>query len=154
MHARKEVWNQLGLCFKPHCRDMERFRLWLIILLLAQSNAQWSWAGGIKICPCQIFAVNICWIIGLLSCSCCYKHLRKQRLFKRKCQKKEPAPLNCNSDKYVCPSPQLLQQSVELLINLRPVLAHWEHGRIHARGQRKIRAHIPAKMPTEGCAAL
>lgn len=57
-------------------------------LLLAQSNVQWSWAGGIKICPCQILALTVCWIIGLLSYSCCYKLLRKQKLFKRKCQKK------------------------------------------------------------------
>lgn len=89
-------------------------------LLLAQSNVQWSWAGGIKICPCQTFALKIGRIIGALGFfSYC---LESKKSFKSKCWQKEPASLNCNPDK-VClsPSPQLLQQSVELLINLRAV---------------------------------
>lgn len=137
MSAIKETWNQLGLCFKPPHRDMGGVRAVAKHIqrrvLLAQSHVQWSWVGGIKICL-EDWQNNR--YIGFFPIV--INILESKNYLKASVGKKEPTSLHSNTDK-VClsPSPQLLQQSVELLITLRALT-----GPLRASSERRAEVHM------------
>jgi len=94
LNARKEMWSHPGLRSQRGGGVQAVAKHTQRSLLLAQSNVQQSWAGGIKICPCQTFVFKTGRIIGTLGFfSYRYKHLRKQKLFKIKCWQKKSLPL-------------------------------------------------------------